>query len=380
LSAIGSAYTSGGLSKGAFHHSLKAYRLNCPKGNATLRTAERNFSIYQKFRAENDDPLPKFHQHSILNAAEWGRSSGLLTMGTSLTFLSAMNPLHHVNFGTDLNDFDIVSNSRKASRALAIKPASFDPKWEPYPSVAGLFASFLKVSCTKCTGKTLKKWCDRHLKVRFGASLTVDICGRGGELAKIVLHLFNVDQRGLKFYFWNLKTAVGKLVPCFINHCHGPYKKEICTPCLAKEFVRRFGKLNRAKDVACTLLDVENDPTLVTPGLIRTSGLFPFIHPDSNGLYFSLGPDACGKFMKQAFKEAGIKPSIPPHKARGMSASKVVNMGMSRDAALTRGRWSPSSTTFEKSYFRATSFLEHNPKNAYRTFEVVVRLSETILV
>ena len=211
--------------------------------------------------------------------------------------------------------------------------------------------------------------------MRFAGSLHFDLALRGGELSKVVRFELKSSDLGLQGSLWDTKTHPGVLSPFLVRHSCQDYQAEWCTPCLFDLWWLRFGdqpaKLNI--DVRCL---GDRGPGTVP---LWTCGLFLWLHPESNGLRPALGKDACSKLVKKSFTAAGFDPHWNPHKARGITTSKAVNMGLPWGVATLRGRWSESSDTFQRSYFRKRNFLEFSHDNATKSFEFVIRLKETIL-
>jgi hypothetical protein len=98
------------------------------------------------------------------------------------------------------------------------------------------------------------------------------------------------------------------------------------------------------------------------------------------GVHLSLGSNAVANKVQAVLRRAGISKAWTTHLLRGLSPSKAINVGWPSLASLLRGRWSPTSNTFEKSYYRRTSYAETSPSNAKLSFEVVIRLNETHLI
>jgi hypothetical protein len=239
-----------------------------------------------------------------------------------------------------------------------------------------LFESFLEPSGECTCEPSMFTWCDHHVRTRFATCLHCDLALRAGELAKVVRYKMESTARHLKGNLWDTKTHPGVLSSWSVLHSCQDYRPEWCTPCLFDLWWLRFGdqpaKLNI--DVRC-LGDRE-------PGSapLWTCGLFLFVNPEKlTGLHPALGSDACSKLIKKSFQAAGFDSRITAHKARGMSTSKAVNMGLPWGVATIRGRWAETSATFQKSYFRKTTFLEFSHDNATKSFEFVIRLKETIL-
>ena len=175
---------------------------------------------------------------------------------------------------------------------------------------------------------------------------------------------------------WDTKTHPGVLTSFTILHSCQDYCQEWCTVCLYDAWWSRFGERPPKLDIDVRCLGDRGPGT--TP--MWTCGLFLYRRPEkSSGLHPALGSDACSKFIRRCFAAAGFDPRWTPHKGRGMGTSKVVNMGLPWGVATIRGRWSETSDTFEKSYFRKTIFLEFSHDNATKTFGFVLRLKETIL-
>jgi hypothetical protein len=242
--------------------------------------------------------------------------------------------------------------------------------------VRAAFESWLKPQGGCTCGALLSTWCDDHLRRRFPCSLHFDLALRGGETSKVVRYGLESTNRHLKGNLWDTKTHPGVLSSWSVRHSCQDYQPEWCTVCLFDAWWLRFGdqpaKLN--VDVRC-LGDKSPD---TSP--IWTCGLFLFLYPEKlTGLRPALGKDACSKLVKACFTDAGYDPRWTTHKGRGMVTSKVVNMGLPWGVATIRGRWAETSDTFQKSYFRKTTFLEFSHDNATKSFEFVVRLKETIL-
>jgi hypothetical protein len=219
-------------------------------------------------------------------------------------------------------------------------------------------------------------WCDVHVRSRFATGLHFDLALRGGEGAKVVQYGLESTSEYLRGNLFDTKTYHGVLYPWSIRHTCEEYCEEWCTPCLFDMFWLRFGHLPAVLDV-----DVRSpDEVEKMKPPILTCGLLLSLHPAKDtGLHKALGKDRSSKIVKHTLIAAGIDEAWTVHKTRGMTTSKVVNMGLVWGSATIRGRWSPNSRTFEKSYFRKTTFLEATPLNAVKTFEVVLRLKETIL-
>lgn len=229
----------------------------------------------------------------------------------------------------------------------------------------------------KCTcGPLAATWCDTHLKSRLATALHCDIVLRGGELAKLVRHGLECDDRRLKGFLWSPKTHEGMLYPFFVAHCCGDYQAEWCTPCLFDLFWLRFGDQPALLDVDVRAA-ADRKPSIPP---IWTCGLFLYENKSRDtGLRKALGKDRCSKMIKAAFTFADFDSRWNVHKLRAFASSKAVNMGFPWEPANTRGRWSEKSGTFRKNYYRRTLFLEESPENRTKSFEFVLRLKETII-
>jgi hypothetical protein len=251
---------------------------------------------------------------------------------------------------------------------------------EPYPNIREIFESWTRPKDGEdCCGKKLASWCSPHLSDRLACSLHLDLALRGGGLSKLIRWRLRSDRQGLKGFLFDRKTESGILFPWVVKHCHQQYRKEWCTPCLYDEWCKHV-----AHKLPLCELDISDATESWEPGdaQILTSPLFLCLKPSAGTIpprYRAYGKDQCSKKVRRTFERGGVHKKWTAHKGRGMSTSKVVNMGMPWGAAVIRGGWSPNSNTFQKSYFRKTVFLEHDTRNAARTFEYVLRLQETIL-
>jgi hypothetical protein len=245
----------------------------------------------------------------------------------------------------------------------------------PYPNLRAAFEAFLKPFGGCSCGTLMSTWCRAHVSSRFAASLHFDLVLRGGELSKVVRHELTSTDRHLTGNLWSTKTHPGVLSPWCVLHSCQDYRPEWCTVCLFDLWWTLFGdqpaKLN--VDVRCL---GDRGPGTVP---LWTCGLFLFKNAEkSTHLRPALGSDACSKLVKKSFQAAKFDSRWNVHKARGITTSKAVNMGLPWGVATIRGRWSETSATFFKSYFRKTTFLEFSHENAIKSFEYVIRLKETI--
>jgi hypothetical protein len=180
----------------------------------------------------------------------------------------------------------------------------------------------------------------------------------------------------LKGWLWSTKTHPGVLSAFVVRHCCQDYRPEWCTPCIFDEWWLRFGDQPAKLDIDVRCLGDRGPGTVP----LWTCGLFLYVSAEKlTGLRPALGKDACSKLVKKTFTAAKYDPRWNTHKARGMTTSKAVNMGLPWGVATIRGRWAATSATFQKSYFRKTTFLEFSHDNATKSFEFVIRLKETIL-
>jgi hypothetical protein len=246
----------------------------------------------------------------------------------------------------------------------------------PYPSLHACFETFTNpLGGCKCR-VLLESWCNTHLRLRLAASLHYDLALRGGELSKVVRFELESTDQHLKGYLWDTKTHPGVLSAFRILHCCQHYRPEWCTPCIFDAWWIRFGDQPAKLDIDVRCLGDRGPGTVP----LLTCPLFLYLHPEKlTGLRPGLGKEACSKLVKKTFTAAGFDPRWNTHKARGMTTSKAVNMGLPWGVATIRGRWSTTSATFHKSYFRKTTFSEFSLDNATKTFEFVIRLKETIL-
>jgi hypothetical protein len=234
---------------------------------------------------------------------------------------------------------------------------------EPFFDITGVLRTFGSFGNAK-----LADWPRQEVEENAATLLQLDLTFRAGENAKLIRYGLEVSAAGLKGFLWDTKEAPGVLTPVRAAHCHERFCEEWCSPCVVKEVLKRTKFLKLAFDIDCS-------PHLKK----KTSGLFLWTHHRA-GVHDSLGSNAVSNKVKRVLQRAGVSKDWTTHLLRGLSPSKAINMGWPWLASLLRGRWSASSDTFEKSYYRRTLYKETSPDNAKLPFEVVIRLNETRLL
>jgi hypothetical protein len=240
---------------------------------------------------------------------------------------------------------------------------------EPYFDIEQVFQTFGTCQEEDGCGPKLSQWSRKTLEMNAATLLHADFSARAGESSKLVRYRLRISARsGLSGLLWDTKENPGRFTPVKAAHCHEEYCAEWCSPCVVAELLKRTSCFQLANDIDC-------NPQLKE----KTSGLFLWTY-HKNGKHPSLGSNAVSNLIQKALRRANVPKEWTAHKLRGLTPSKAINLGWPWLAALLRGRWSPSSQTFEKSYFRRTLYKETSPDNAKLSFEVVIRLKETRLV
>jgi hypothetical protein len=221
---------------------------------------------------------------------------------------------------------------------------------------------------------TNPKFCSTtRLRQRTCYSLHGDIIARGGEYTKAVRWGLNFDAKGVRGFLWNIKTAKGVMTPFSARHCYEIFKSGRCTSCLLLEGFDRE-RLNGQvahKHIDCSPL-MDGDVPLFTAGLFLCSQ-----KTSSTGLFRSLEAQRISKMIKRSMEEANFDPHWTSHDARGMVASKLVNMGYPEQTVTLRARF--SLETFRKHYYKYVQYAEKSDSVTELEFEHILRIKTTML-
>lgn len=239
-----------------------------------------------------------------------------------------------------------VQRARKASKML------MGPRKSKLPDQ---YFSLSKILRTIASWGSSGQLSDELLRLKTIWLLRVDLLCRAGDLTCVARARIRFAENGAVIPMWWTKEKKSPgWVRISIEHTHTV--RSLCSVCCLKTFLARAPKLS---SVIPSLTVAAEDGGV---GEIEEQALFTRLKPDSSGCYTALTAQSISKLLKSSFSaQFDISGKWVAHDIRGLTSSKLFNLGFSWDRIGERARWS-SFYTFKSHYWKKRAY-KRKPRN-----------------